>query len=220
MLGYVGWLTLNKQYRDERSAIRDRWASLPDRPPLPIDANVADRPPEPVVSIGPDRGRVLNDEVAQVLTDFGRFMRKWRINRMVTWELPYPQGPMDQIPLGMAVLIQGPDHRIDSIPTYYDIPSSVDVRKAIRRRQGQAAADEGIERAHPVTDTSPRDGRASRYESAFRLWLIEQSIRKRYGSPRGLLARLRPVFADLINVSEDRVQQLRQLYQGALDAEV
>jgi hypothetical protein len=220
MLGYVGWLTLNKQYRDERSAIRDRWASLPDRPSLPIDANVADRPAEPVVSIGPDQEWVLGDEVAQVLTDFGRFMRKWRINRMVTWELPYPQGPVDQIPLGMAVLIQGPDHRVDIIPTYYDIPSNIDVRKAIRRRQKQAAAADGIEQAHPVTDTSPRDGHASRYESAFWLWFIEQSIRKRYGAPPGLVGRLLPVFADLINVSEYRVQQLRHLYKEALDVEV
>jgi hypothetical protein len=219
MLGYVGRLTLNKQYRDERSAIRGRWASLPDRPSLPIDANVADRPPIPVVSIRPYRGRVLGDELAQVLTDFGRFMRKWRINRMITWELPYPQGPMDQIPLGMAVLIQGPDHRVDTIPSYFDTPSSVDVRKEIRRRQRQAAAADGINQAHPVTDTSPRDGRASRYESAFRLWLIEQSIRKRYGAPRGLVVRLVPVFADLIKVSENRVQQLRQLYKDALDAE-
>jgi hypothetical protein len=220
MLGYVGWLTLNKQYRDERSAIRDRWASLPDRPSLPIDANVADRPSKPVVSIEPNRRRVLGDELAQVLTDFGRFMRKWRINRMVTWELPYPQGPMDQIPLGMAVLIQGPEHRVDTIPSYFDTPSSVDVRKAVRRGQQQAATDDGIEQAHPVTDISPRDGHASRYESALRLWLIEQSIRKRYGSPKGLVARLLPVFADLINVSDHRVQQLRHLYKEALDAEV
>jgi hypothetical protein len=119
----------------------------------------------------------------------------------------------------MAVLIQGPDHRVDTVPSYFDLPSNIDVREAIRRRQGQAAADDGIEQAHPVTDTSPRDGRASRYESAFRLWLIEQSIRKRYGSPRGLVARLLPVFAKLLNVSEDRILQLRQLYKKALDAE-
>jgi hypothetical protein len=162
---------------------------------------------------------VLGDELAQFLTDFGRFMRKWRINRMVTWDLPLPQGPLEQIPLGLARSTLGPDHRIDTNPSYYDIPSSVDVRKAIRRRQGQAAADDGIEQAHPVTDTSPRDGRASRYESAFRLWLIEQSIRKRFGSPRGLVARLVPVFAQLLDVSEDRILQLRQLYKKALDAE-
>jgi hypothetical protein len=219
MLGYVGWLTLNEQYRDERSAIRARWASLPDRPSLPIDANVADRPPEPVVSIGPDHGRVLGDELARFLTDFGQFTRKWRINRMITWELPYPQGPLDQIPLGMAVLIQGPDHRVDTVPSYFDLPSNIDVRESIRRHQGQAAADDGIEQAHPVTDTSPRDGRASQYESAFRLWLIERTIRKRYGSPRGLVGRLLPVFAKLLDVSEDRILQLRQLYKKALDAE-
>jgi hypothetical protein len=127
---------------------------------------------------------------------------------------------MEQIPLGLAISTLGPDYRVDTIPTYYDIPSNIDVRKVIRRRQGQAAADDGIEQAHPVTDTSPRDGRASRYESALRLWFIEQSIRKRYGAPPGLVGRLVPVFAALINVSEYRVQQLRNLYKEALDVEV
>jgi hypothetical protein len=219
MLAYVGFITFDGQYRGEIAALRARWANLPERPPLPLDANEVDRPPVLVDSIGPDRGRVLGDELVRFLTDIGRFMRKWRIQRLVTWDLPLPQGPLEGIPLGLARTILGPDHRIDAYPSYYDIPSSVDVRKAIRRRQGRAAADDGIEQAHPVTGTSPRDGHASVYESAFRMLLIEQSIRKRYGAPRGLVTWLVPVFAGLFNVSEDLILQLRRLYKKALDAE-
>lgn len=219
LLGYVGRLTFDEQYRRDKAILEARWSSLPDRPLLPLNGNVADQPAIPIVSIERHRDRVLGEEVERFLLDFGRFMRTWRLNQMITWDLPLPQGPLDPAPLGLQVTVLGPDHLATTIPSFYDVPSGVDVRGIIREQQGQAAKADGVEMEHPVTDASSRAGRASQYESAFRLWLIESTVRRRYGSPRGLVARLKPAFASFMGVSEDRVHQLRQLYSVALDAE-
>lgn len=219
LLGYVGRLTFDAQYHRDKADLEARWTSLPDRPPLPLNANVADQPPMPIASIDRRRDRVLGEDVERFLLDFGSFMRKWRLNGMITWDLPLPQGPLEETPLGLQVTVLGPDHLATTIPSFYDIPSGADVREIIREQQGRAASDDGVEMGHPVTDASSRAGHASQYEAAFRLWLIERSVRRRYGSPRGLVARLKSAFAILMGVSEDRVHQLRQLYSGRLDAE-
>ena len=79
LLGNVGKLTFDAQYRREKADLEARWTNLPDRPPLPLNGNVADRPPTPIASIDPYRNQVLGEQLERFLVDFGRFMRKWRI---------------------------------------------------------------------------------------------------------------------------------------------
>jgi hypothetical protein len=217
--GYAGRLTFDEQYRREKADLQRRWWGLPDRPPLPLESNVADRPGIPVASIEPYRPFLPDPDVERFLIDFGRFMRRWGLCRMVTWDLPLAQGPAEEVPLGLATSLLGPDHPVDVIPSYYDIPSDFDLRESIRGRQREAAADDGITLEHPVTDISSRAGRASQFESAFQLWLIERAVTSRYGRPRGMITRLTLAFSGYLGVLEDRIPQLRRIYSRFLEVQ-
>jgi hypothetical protein len=105
---------------------------------------------------------------------------------------------------------------VSTVPSYYDIPSHRDVREETRDAQRRAAEDAGIKLEHPVTDISARGTKASGYESAFRLWFLEQTVLTRYGKLRGMVDRLVPVFAGLLGCSEDRVKQVRKVYTAFL----
>ena len=174
LLGYVGKITFDPQYQSEIADLRARWSSLPDRPPRTLAANLAYQPPIPIQGGGRANYRVLGGELERFLIDFGLFMRKWRLGQMITWDLPMPQGPLEFVPLGLLLRNLGPDEPATTIPSFHDVPSNIDLRKQFRDQQRRVAIDDGVEMAHPVTDASSRDGHASQYESAFRMWLLER----------------------------------------------
>jgi hypothetical protein len=218
LLGYVGFLTFNRQYQAEKEIMRVRWVALPDRPPLPIHANVHDQPatpslPEALASCYP-----LSSEVGSFLDDLGRFQRKWQLQQMVTWDLPLPQGPLTGMPLGVTANLLGPDQLVSALPAFYDPPSSEDERKTRRTQQRQAASMVGLSGNFPLSGLGGRGDAASAEEDAFRLWLIEKTVRTRYGSPHGLTARLVVAFEDILGCGEDRIKQLRRMYLPFLSA--
>lgn len=217
-LGYAGRLTFDTQFRREKSEIKSRWLKLDVRPTFPLDAFAVDHLSPPVPSVEPTLGDVPAGDADGFRDEVGRFLRKWQLARLVTWDLPEPQGPLGALPLGLAAAMLGPETSVWTFPTYYDISSGQDVRGSIREEQGRAAREAGVVgMQHPVTDTSARAGSASGYENAFRLWLIERSVRVRYGKDRGQVARLVSAFAELLGCSEERIRQLRKSYREFLD---
>src|SRR5262249_48658678 len=150
--------------------------------PLSPRTELTGQPPQP--------SERLPAAAVQFLDEAGAFLRKWQLSELVTWDLPLPQGPLSEIPLGVAAQLLGPDHVAFTHPSYYDIPSGTDLRGQVRDQQARVACDAGIGKDHPLTDIGPRDGRPSGYEAAFRLWLVEHAARQRYGERRGLVARL------------------------------
>src|SRR5262249_39924817 len=156
--------------------------------------------------------------VAQFINDLGAFLRKWQLMQLSTWDLPVPQGPLNSVTLALAAHLLGPDQLVNTVPTYYDIPSGTDVRSDIRSMQREDARSAVIDPAHPVSDIGPRDGHGSSWENAFRLWLIEETVQQRYGRPRGLVPRLISAFATMLDCSAERIEQLRKLYKPFLSA--
>jgi hypothetical protein len=221
-LGYVGRLTFDDQYVEEKSRLEAQWLALSDWPALPFLARTADLQPIPVLP--PDSSLnepALPSNSADFLRDFGRFLRKWQLSQMLTWDLPIPHGPLELIPSGLARTILGPDQPVSFLPTYFDQPSrtasdGMDQREKTRDDQRRLAKADGIQLEHPVTDVSARDGHPSSYETAFRMWLIETSIRNRYGNVYGLAARLVRAFVDLFEISEDWARDLRKTYRARL----
>jgi hypothetical protein len=215
LLGYVGYLTMNEAYKSEREVLRRQWSSLPDPPLFPISAQVHDQPPvasEGVVA----ESAPLPGEVGAFLDGMGRFLRKWQLAWMVTWDLPAPQGPIDLVPLDLAARLLGPGQLVGYRPQFFDPPASEDDREESRRRQRQAARGAGLPGDHPLAGLGGRGDDASTYESCFRLWLIEAAVRRRYREPRGLVSRLTPAFTELVGVDEERVRQLRSRYRPFL----
>jgi hypothetical protein len=212
LLGYVGYLTFHQRYQAEKRTLFERWLALPAPPPLPLRANLQDQPAITVHSGTPPPGDRLPDEVSLFLSDMGQFQRKWQLAQMVTWEFPMPQGPLLSVPLKMAAQLLGPDQLVSTSPVSYDAPSSEDEREAIRNQQKQAARMAGLSGDFPLSGLGGRGDDASAREDAFRLWLIEKTVRSRYGSPRGLVVRLMTAFEELLGCGQERIKQLRRLY--------
>jgi hypothetical protein len=191
---------------------------------FPLRAGVVSRAEETVDSFEEE---TLPHEQAQFYGNLGRFLDKWQLIGLATWDLPEPQGPLEDFPLGLAAQLLGPDHTTTIYPTYFDIPSSDDVRGRIREEQRRVARRAGIESEHPVTNISARREKPSTnisarrenpstYESAFRMWLVEKTIRSRYGELSGVVSRLKVVFSELHGFNQSRAAKIRALYLNYL----
>jgi hypothetical protein len=217
-LAYVGWLTFRPAYRDGLRDLRARHDALRVKPPWPLTASTADRRPTPA----PDRvvksPHRLPPETAAFLDAATEFMRRWGLAALATWELPLPQGPLEQLPLDVARDVLGPGHFGSFFPGYYDVPSGQDLRDALRQRQEALGKASGVGAEFPLTDLSARAGRASVWENAFRLWIAEKTAARRYGCRRGLIARLVQAFSLMLGCSDGRVKQLRDVYRRFLDS--
>jgi hypothetical protein len=199
-LGYVGRLICDARFQREKGELEARWRALDSRPNLSnVVPGLLDPPGFPAGSVVYYASRVLPPEESNFLEDLRSFLRKWGLARLFTWDLPLPQGPVLGVPMRLAMFLLGPDHLLDAIPSHHDLGTSPQVLKEIRARQGWAAREAGVEMEHPVKNASARGDSASRYENAFRMWLIEKTVLSRYPSARGrgLVARLLPVFARL-----------------------
>jgi hypothetical protein len=210
-LAYAGFLTFDVSYRLAREQLMTRWRSLSVTLPWPMQANTHDQEAMPIVKRS-GTGLALAPEIAVFLKDMGSFLRKHRLNSLVTWDLPLPQGPLDSIPLSLGRHLLGPEQIVNTYPSYYDIPSSMNVRAEIREQQRTAAKQTGVLAEHPLTNLSPRDGRASTLETAFRMWFVEAPVRSRYGDRKGVIARLDSALATTFGITAGRIRRVRQSY--------
>jgi len=212
ILGFAGYLTFNEQYQAEKESLQERWAALDVQTPLPFRANVHDQPPSFMAPSARPRGKRLPDATSTFLNDLGTFLRKWQLMELTTWDLPWPQGPLGNIPPDLVRLIHGPTHNVSTLPAFYDLPSSVQVREEIRTQQQMAAEQVGLKGDFPVTGLGGRGDGPSIEAAAFRLWLIEKTVLGRYGKPHGLAARLQVASAEILQCSEERIRQIRKVY--------
>jgi hypothetical protein len=216
-VAFAGWLTGNEDYQREKVDLNRRWVTLDALPALPFFANTHDQQPIAVGAV--DAAQALPPEVAGFLDDVGRFLRKWQVAQLITWDLPLPQGPLAGIPVGAARHLLGPDQVVSALPAYFDLPSQINTREEIRDMQRAAASALGHQAEHPLTDLSPRGENVSTLEAAFRMWLLERAARLRYGDRLGLVARLDTAFANIFRFSRYRVRQVRRRYSAFLSAD-
>src|SRR5262245_1452419 len=92
MVAYAGRLTFHKAYREEVKARRRRWDALEVKPPWPLVASTGDQQPIPVVP-----GWVcssyqqLPPSTGQFLDEATKFLRRWQLASLASWDLPLPQ---------------------------------------------------------------------------------------------------------------------------------
>ena len=99
------------------------------------------------------RGIALTAETAQLAEDLSTFLAKWQLARLVTWELPEPQGPIIGPPSVLPSLT--PNQVVTSIPTFFDIGSSSTFRDLVVENQRALARSLGIHAEHPVRGIAP-----------------------------------------------------------------
>lgn len=212
-LGCVGRLNFDLQYREELDALKQMWTCLSPSPPLPVGSAPLLGPKIPV-PMGVEVSR-CSLEVTAFYDAYGRFIKKWWLASLVTWDLPLLQGPLP-VHAGAVSHLRGSDAPVYCYPSYYDIPSDEDVRKGIRQRQRREGREAGIKMEFPVTDASARGGSPSTLETAFRMWFIEETVCRRYGPVRGIKSRLEDAFSEIFPISRDRIKQIRKKYHNFL----
>src|SRR5262249_1656865 len=94
-LGYVGRLTCHAKYRAELGELRRQWAALPVTPPWPLSASTADQLPVAVGAGTADPAPRLPEVTVAFLEATTKFLRRWYLALLTTWDLPVPQGPLE-----------------------------------------------------------------------------------------------------------------------------
>lgn len=206
-LGFVGRLTFEKQYREELQTLQalKKGLSLSSygSGALLGPANVQGSPAENMQS--------ASSSEQQFLSELTKFLQKWQLARLVTSDLPLPQVPLHGIPAGLVAQIRGTTVTVDYTPPYYDIPSGVDVRERLRTRQAAEGRALGIHELRcPVTNSSGRGKNVSELETAFRMWLIELSVTRRYEKPRGYVERLLTAYSTTFGKTTESLRKLRE----------
>lgn len=211
LLGYVGYITFNRGYQAEKEALRDRWLSLGNCLPFPLVA--ANYPPASVpLTEEASSAHRPSTAISSFVQDIRAFLGKWQLRQLETWDLPTPQGPLVGVQAGLVSQLLGPHHLVTALPASVETPTSEYEHDATHSYQRHGAKLAGLAGKHPLSGLGGRKIHASAEENAFRLWLLENTVRRRYDAPWGLVARLTAAFGEILKVNEERIKQLRDLY--------
>jgi hypothetical protein len=212
-LAYADRLTCNRQYQNQKESLRLWYETLApeDKPPFPFSPGYVMMLP---VQDAEETAVAL--ETSNFLEELVRFLRQWQVMQLATWDLPVAQEPLEFATAGLVSHLLGAEQVVSCFPAYYDIPSSQDVRGEVREGQRLAARDAGIDEEYPLTDLAGRADQPSRWDRAFRCWLVEATFRRRYGQPWGVVDRLSEAFASEFTVSREHVKKIRRLYEPFL----
>lgn len=223
-LNYVGALTFSHDFREERDQIRAGIVSIEPQNPLTAMLIIGLRVPGLLMGLyfseGQDSTR-LEPNLARFVSEhrscaeaYLNFLLKWELSGFATWDLPIPQQPHRGIPLEHLIRLVGTNAVVDYYPTYYSIRADEDVRQQIQSRQRTVAHSRGQTGEFPLSAPTLGD---SQLGTAFRMCLIEQTLRRRYGNPRGIVSRLTRAFCDCFDLRETTIKDYRSKYRAILD---
>jgi len=199
--GYVGWLVTEPAFLLGQDKLASRWQALPaEERPYPITRSV--RLPVP-----PPEAQPARQAAAEFQHDLDEFLDLWGLMRMLTWDLPEPQGPLLPAPVA-ADSPAMPKHGLHIVlPLHYPLTGTDDLLRQIRQQQVYLAQDLGV-------DTSMAGlPHYEAYGQMLEVHLLELAIRSRYGKPgrrRGLVTVMEATIGETLKRSVNQVQKLRK----------
>jgi hypothetical protein len=117
---------------------------------------------------------------------------------------------MQAVELRIVAATVGQDALVDYYPSFWTERHNATMQHATT--EGLSRLLQGTAAPQMQKDITGQGGRPSVYHTAFRMWLIEMTVRHRYGDPRGLVKALAEVFAVIFRVSTGQVARVRQRY--------
>ncbi|MDB5311567.1 MAG: hypothetical protein JWO38_5769 [Gemmataceae bacterium] len=198
--GVVGWLLTEPSFLTERDGLRAEYLALPAeyRPSFPLGRVVVlDNPGENRTELPPT--------AAAFAGSLRRFLDRWGLTRLVTWDLPDPQGPLlpDPLPAGAPAR---PAHGVHLyVPIHYPLQGDDDLLRRVREFQRQQAIELGL---------APGFGAIAhhaQYAQMFRLIHLDRAVRSRFAGriPRGLVSAIEAAAAASLGISGESVRRLR-----------
>ena len=200
--GYVGWLTVDPEFRSARDKLAAQWDSLnqSEKPPLPLTRSIR------LPNAGPEVHEV-SEPAALFQRDFNAFLDHWGLACMASWELPEPQGPLipAYLPIGAPAM---PKHGLHIVlPIHFPLTGADSLLSEIHRQQIILAEKTGLSTSiaglphHEV------------YSRMLEVHHLEFTIRSRYGRPGqrgGFVTLLESAIAKGLTIDVASVQRLRK----------
>jgi hypothetical protein len=194
--GVMGWLLTEPAFIAEAASLHHEWLGLPSeyRPTFPfLRTGFADHP----------RAATPPSGVKDYWLHLGRFLDRWGLIGMATWDLPLPQGPLMPTPLPLDARAM-PEHGVHIVlPIHYPIQGDDDLLKQIHQSQQQRARELGLNESFSAL----RHYRA--YSNMFDVLHLERAILSRTGEskpPFGFRLRVQQAIAGGLNLSTEAVQ--------------
>lgn len=199
--GYMGWLVTDPEFLLARDELAAQWHALPETSrPYPIVRSLA-------VPKGPPESGLASEPVAAFQQMLNAFLDRWGLTRMLTWDLPEPQGPMlpSPIPADSPAM---PKHGLHFVlPTHYPLTGTDDLLHQIQKQQANLAQEHGLDA------TLAGLPHFEAYGQMLEVDLLERTILSRYGKPkrpRGLVTVMERSIAEALGLSAHQVQKLRK----------
>jgi hypothetical protein len=200
--GVAGWLLTDPTFGADLAAVRAAWEALPllERPLFPLTrARRAMAPPPDAVP--------ADQAMSSFAENFHKLMDRWGLMRLITWDLPEPQGPF--LPSTVPPLAQAmPQHGVHLVlPIHYPVMRDDALLQVVQEQQQTLASSLGIDESfagvphHEV------------YDHIFRLLHLERAMRARVRpgqSLRGLVDTIRQATVKELDISEGYFDKLRK----------
>ncbi|HTQ40313.1 MAG TPA: hypothetical protein VMJ32_14905 [Pirellulales bacterium] len=198
--GYVGWLVLDPDFGKQRDELASTWNALrsDEQPGFPLARSCS-------LPTAPPEARKVGAEAAEFQTKLEQFLTHWSLTKMVTWDLPEPQGPLIPalIKLDSPAM---PRHGLHIVlPTHYPLTGDDSLLEEIREQQLQIARELGLDRT--IAGLPHFDA----YGKLFEVHHLETTIRSRYRQPRGgFVLQMEQAIAQTLGLNLSYVQKLRR----------
>jgi hypothetical protein len=202
LAGVAGWLCVDPDYLEEVRSLKTQWHQLPpdEQPSFPL---MRPMPLPAKIRKGPTTG----EAATSFIEELRRFLDKWQLTHLASWDLPCPQGPLlpNPLPPGSCAI---PSQGIQNIvPSHFHLQGNDDLERTIVQQQQESMAENGIAIGFGV------GGHHEAYWQILQVRHIETTVSRRYGNARrgsGLVVSMEVAIAAALSCSVPHVQRLRK----------
>ena len=212
--GYVGWLVTNPQYLEERDALFDTWTDMIAAEGIPLSGSTMFGEVAHSELIQP----VSDNRVVKFLKAFEQFYARWRLQHLVTKELPEPLSPQSPVVTPLALLTHMKTGGVTLYqPDTMPVPGRDRLRKALDTVRLHQDNDHLAAWIKVSRLSRPSDSAMTAFRRIFIQHHYWTALEQRHPQIfRGNVGRIQNAFAEYLYVSPDSVDKYRQRIRSRL----
>jgi hypothetical protein len=207
---YASILAFHRPFRQELEQLKAAWNRIKKRPGFGPWSR-------------PTKVRVRNKAAADYYRKYDTFRARWRLFGLASWDLPRPLPRLIKMSLSdLNVLFNGAgrfERLFDFMPHYLSTSRSVTryYERSVREEDGVRATGGQYRYLPDLRQLVWREPDLTKEITKLEMLLIELSVLRRYGCPRGLQARVISGFAKRFKKSDAHIKRLRLTYSHLTD---
>lgn len=215
--GYLGWLITNRQYLSERDTLFSNWH------PEILTIGIPQSGPTITGSIKPNpyTRLVESQRSSDFLSEFEQFYARWRLQHLITRELPEPLAP--QIPIAAPAALQT-NMRTGCVSLYQPDTVPVASRDMIRDILEEIRTHEDdnnhLKEWHAIVRKSRQNDHTLRkYGQILNLHFYWSRLRERHPNLfKGRVGKIQAAFGNYLGVDSKAIENARRRIKKRLQA--